>query len=57
MNPRYPRPPSQGSLPFEHQEIWAQLPAPDRSRCRDLLVQMLIEVLQSERSNDDERQD
>ena len=53
MNPRCPRAPSQAHLQFDHQ----RLPVSDRTVCRDLLVQILIEVIRSERSNEDERQD
>jgi len=57
MNQRYSRAPSQAPLQFEHQDIWRRLPASDRRLCQDLLVQILIEVIHSERSNEDERQD
>jgi hypothetical protein len=57
MNPRCPRAPSQAHLQFDHQNIWQRLPVSDRTLCRDLLVQILIEVIRSERSNEDERQD
>lgn len=57
MNRRPTRAPSQTALPFEQQDVWQRLPAPERRLCRDLLVQILIEVTRSERSNDDERQD
>ena len=57
MNPRCPRAPSQAPLQFDHQNIWQRLPVSDRTVCRDLLVQILIEVIRSERSNEDERQD
>jgi hypothetical protein len=58
MNQRCPPRPSQAPLQFDHhQDIWQRLPVSDRTLCRDLLVQILIEVTRSERSNEDERQD
>ena len=57
MNPKSSRTPSQGPLQFEQQEIWQQMPAAERSVCRELLMQILIDVMKAERSDEDERKD
>jgi hypothetical protein len=57
MNPRSSRAPAQAPLQFEQQELWRQLPAAQRSLCTELLTQMLIEVIRTERGEEDERED
>jgi hypothetical protein len=57
MNPKSSRPPPQAPLQFEQQHIWQQIPAAQRSVCRELLMQILIDVVSAERSEEDERQD
>ena len=57
MNEKHPHVARQKHLEFEHQEIWRQLPVPDRSACRELLARLLIEVEQSQRRDEDERED
>lgn len=57
MNPKSPRAPSQALLQFEQQDIWQQMPATQRSLCRELLMQILIDVMKAERSEEDERED
>jgi len=57
MNPKSSRPPPQAALQFEQQDLWQQMPAAQRGLCRELLMQMLIEVMKAERSEDDERED
>jgi hypothetical protein len=57
MNPKSPRAPSQAPLQFEQQDIWQQMPAAQRSLCRELLTQILIDVMKAERSEEDERED
>ena len=57
MNPRSSRAPSQAPLQFEQQDIWQQMPAAERVLCRELLMQILIDVMKAERSEEDERQD
>jgi len=57
MNQKSSRAPSQGPLQFEQQDIWQQMPAAERSLCRELLMQILIDVMKAERSDEDERED
>ena len=57
MNPRSFRAPSQAPLQFEQQDIWQQMAAAQRSLCRELLTQILIDVMKAERSEEDERED
>ena len=57
MNPKSSRPPPQAALQFEQQDLWQQLPAAQRGLCRELFMQMLIDVMKAERSEDDERED
>jgi hypothetical protein len=57
MNPRSSRAPSQAPLQFEQQGIWQQMPAAERALCQELLMQILIDVIKAERSDEDERQD
>jgi hypothetical protein len=57
MNPRSSRAPSQAPLQFEQQDIWQQMPAAERALCQELLMQILIDVIKAERSEEDERQD
>jgi hypothetical protein len=57
MNPKSSRAPSQAPLQFEQQDIWQQMPAAERSVCRELLMQILIDVMKAERSDEDERED
>jgi hypothetical protein len=57
MNPKSVRTPAQAPLQFEQQHIWQQMPAAQRSLCRELLMQMLIDVIAAERSEEDERED
>jgi hypothetical protein len=57
MNPKSPRASSQAPLQFEQQDIWQQMPAAQRSLCRELLTQILIDVMKAERSEEDERED
>ena len=57
MNPKSSRAPSQAPLQFEQQDIWQQMPVAQRSVCTELLVQILIDVISVERSDEDERED
>lgn len=57
MNQKSSRAPSQAPLQFEQQDIWQQMPAAERSLCRELLMQILIDVMKAERSDEDERED
>jgi hypothetical protein len=57
MNPKAFRAPSQAPLQFEQQDLWQQMPAAQRSACAELLMQMLIDVINTERSEGDERED
>ena len=57
MNPKSSRAPSQAPLQFEQQDLWQQMPAVQRSVCTELLMQMLIDVIEVERSDEDERED
>ena len=57
MNPKFSRAPAQVPLQFEQQDIWQQMPAAQRSVCTELLMQMLIDVIEVERSDEDERED
>ena len=57
MNQKSSRAPSQGPLQFEQQDIWQHIPAAQRSLCRELLMQILIDVMKAERSDEDERED
>jgi hypothetical protein len=57
MNPKSSRAPSQAPLQFEQQDIWQQMPAAERALCQELLMQILIDVIKAERSDEDERQD
>jgi hypothetical protein len=57
MNPKFSRAPAQAPLQFEQQHIWQQMPAAQRSVCIELLTQMLIDVIETERSHADERED
>jgi hypothetical protein len=57
MNPKASRAPSQAPLQFEQQDIWQQMPVAERSLCQELLMQILIEVMKAERSEQDERED
>lgn len=57
MNPKFSRAPAQAPLQFEQQALWQQIPAVQRSVCTELLMQMLIDVIKVERSDEDERQD
>jgi hypothetical protein len=57
MKPKSSRPPPQAALQFEQQDLWQQMPAAQRGLCRELLMQMLIDVMKAERSEDDERED
>ena len=57
MNPKSSRAPAQAPLQFEQQDIWQQMPAAQRCLCRELLTQILIDVMKAERSEEDERQD
>ena len=57
MNQKSSRAPSQAPLQFEQQDIWQQMPAAKRGLCRELLMQILIDVMKAERSDEDERQD
>lgn len=57
MNPKSSRAPSQAPLQFEQQDLWQQMPAAQRNLCRELLMQILIDVMKTERSHEDERED
>ena len=57
MNQKSSRAPSQTPLQFEQQDIWQQMPAAERGLCRELLMQILIDVMKAERSHQDERED
>jgi len=57
MNPRSFRARSQAPLQFEQQDIWQQMPAAERGVCQELLMQILIDVMKAERSEEDERED
>ena len=57
MNPKSSRAPPQAPLQFEQQDLWQQMPAVHRGVCTELLMQMLIEVIKVERSEEDERED
>ncbi len=57
MNQKSSRAPSQTHLQFEQQDIWQQMPAAERGLCRELLMQILIDVMKAERSDADERED
>lgn len=57
MNRKLARPPAQALLQFEQQEIWQQLPNSQRSLCRELLTQLLVEVVSVQGDDDDERKD
>ena len=57
MNPKASRAPSQAPLQFEQEDIWQQMPVADRSLCQELLMQILIDVIKAERSEEDERED
>jgi hypothetical protein len=57
MNPKFSRAPAQAPLQFEQQAIWQQMPAAQRGLCRELLMQILIDVIRVERSEEDERED
>jgi hypothetical protein len=57
MNPKVSRAPAQAPLQFEQQAIWQQMPAAQRGLCRELLMQILIDVIRVERSEEDERED
>jgi hypothetical protein len=57
MSPKVSRAPAQAPLQFEQRDIWQQMPAAQRSVCRELLMQILIDVIRVERSNEDERED
>lgn len=57
MKPKSSRVPPQAPLQFERQDLWQQMPAAQRGVCTELLMQMLIEVIEAERSEEDERED
>jgi hypothetical protein len=57
MNQKSSRAPSQTPLQFEQQDIWQLMPTAERAHCRELLMQILIDVLKAERSDEDERED
>jgi hypothetical protein len=57
MNPKSSRAPSQTPLQFEQQDIWQQMPAAQRGLCEELLMQILIDVMKAERSDEYERED
>ena len=57
MNPKSSRAHAQAPLQFEQQDIWQQMPAAERGVCQELLMQILIDVIKAERSEEDERQD
>lgn len=57
MNDRAPHAACQRHLAFDDQQLWQQLPVANRQACQELLAQLLIEVVQSERSKQHERED
>jgi hypothetical protein len=57
MKPKPSRASSQAPLQFERPDLWQQMPAAQRSHCTELLMQMLMNVIRAERSEEDERED
>jgi hypothetical protein len=57
MKPKPSRACSQAPLQFERPDLWQQMPAAQRSHCTELLMQMLMNVIRAERSEEDERED
>lgn len=57
MNEKYPSNPRQKHLELTRPDIWRHLPEVVRRECRVLLGQLLLEVVQQQRSEEYERQD
>ena len=57
MNEKYPSNPRQKHLELTRPDIWRHLPEVVRRECRALLGQLLLEVVQQQRSEEYERQD
>jgi hypothetical protein len=46
-HPEHPHPPRQATLPLGSEMQWEQLPQDVRNRCRELVVQLLMDLARS----------